>query len=106
MSRVLESVPPVQGSGLANLWSGTKILQVVCYGKNEIKTNSHEQETKDEPETNDHYKIRQILIKIMEYTHIHIHHEQSQSSPTKMQYIDLAYKGNQKLYLPLKNKPN
>ena len=48
VSRVLESVPPVQGSGLANLWSGTKILQVVCYGKNEIKTNSHEQETKDE----------------------------------------------------------
>ena len=31
------------------------------------------QETKDEPQTNDSYKIRQIIIKMMEYTHIHIH---------------------------------
>ena len=39
----------------------------------EIKTNIQKQETKDEPQTNDSYKIRQIIIKMMEYTHIHIH---------------------------------
>ena len=39
----------------------------------EIKTNIQNQETKDEPQTNDSYKIRQIIIKMMEYTHIHIH---------------------------------
>ena len=56
--------PLSKGSGL-DLWSGTKIPQVVCYGKNEIKTNSHEWETKDKPQTNGSYKIRQIIIKIM-----------------------------------------
>ena len=39
----------------------------------EIKTNIQNQETKDESQTNGSYKIRQIIIKIMEYTHIHIH---------------------------------
>jgi len=39
---------------------------------NEIKTNIQKQETKDEPQTKGSYKIRQIIIKIMEYTHIHI----------------------------------
>ena len=39
----------------------------------EIKTNIQKQETKDEPETNGSYKIKQIIIKIMEYTHIRIH---------------------------------
>ena len=38
----------------------------------EIKTNIQKQETKDEPETNGSYKIKQIIIKIMEYTHIRI----------------------------------
>ena len=39
----------------------------------EIKTNLKERETKDESQANGSYKIRQIVIKIMEYTHIHIH---------------------------------
>jgi len=39
----------------------------------EIKTNIQKQETKDEPQTNGSYKIRQIIIKIMEYTHTHTH---------------------------------
>jgi len=39
----------------------------------EIKTNIQKWETKDEPQTNGSYKIRQIIIKIMEYTYIHIH---------------------------------
>ena len=39
----------------------------------EIKTNIQKQETKDEPQTNGSKKIRQIIIKIMEYTHIHMH---------------------------------
>ena len=39
----------------------------------EIKTNTPKQENKDEPQTNVHYTIRKIIIKIMEYSHIHIH---------------------------------
>jgi len=38
----------------------------------EIKTNIQKGETKDDPQTNGSYKIRQIIIKIMEYTHTHI----------------------------------
>ena len=57
----------------------------------EIKTNIQKQETKDEPQTNGSYKIRQIIIKIMEYTHIYIYtHEQSQKSPTKIKYSRLT----------------
>ena len=33
-------------------------------------------------------------------------HEQSENSPTKIEQIDLANKGNQTLYLPNKNKAN
>ena len=38
----------------------------------EIKTNTQSLETKGEHQTNVSYKIRQIIMKIMEYTHIHI----------------------------------
>ena len=73
----------------------------------EIKTNIQKCEAKDEPQTNDSHKIRQIMSKIMESTHTHTHtdtHERSQNSPTKIQWIDPANKGNQKLYLPVENK--
>ena len=56
----------------------------------EIKTNAQRRETKDEPQTNGSYKIRQIIIKIIEYTHIHLTHEQSQNSPTKIKYSRLT----------------
>ena len=36
----------------------------------EIKTNTQKQETKEKPQTNGSYKIRQIVIKVMEYTPI------------------------------------
>ena len=52
----------------------------------EVKTNTQKQETKDELQTNGSYKIRQIVIKIMKHTHIHIHHEQTQNSPPKIKY--------------------
>ena len=39
----------------------------------ESKTNTPKQEAKDEAQTNGSYKIRQVIIKIMEYTHIHMH---------------------------------
>ena len=39
----------------------------------EIKTNIQKGETKDEPQTNGSYKLRQIIIKTMEYTHTHIY---------------------------------
>ena len=39
----------------------------------EIKTDIQKQEMKDESQTNGSYKIKQIIIKIMGYIHIHIH---------------------------------
>ena len=59
-----------------DLWSGMKIPQVtaaVAAALSEIKTNIHKQEAKDEPQTNGSYKIKQIITKIMEYMHTHIH---------------------------------
>ena len=38
---------------------------------NEIETNTPKQETKDERQTNDSYRIRQVTIKVMEHIHIH-----------------------------------
>ena len=49
----------------------------------EVKTNTQKQETKDELQTNGSYKIRQIIIKIMEYTHIHIHPCVKSKQPNK-----------------------
>ena len=53
----------------------------------EIKTNTQQREAKDEPQTNSSYKIRQIIVKIMEYTHIHIHPwaKSKQSNKNKVQ---------------------
>ena len=48
----------------------------------EIKTNIQKRETKDEPQTNDSYKIRQ---RIYTYTH-----KQSENSPTKIKYSRLT----------------
>ena len=72
----------------------------------EIKTNIQKRETKDEPQTNGSYKIRQIIIKIIEYTHIQIYPwtKSKQSNKNKVQQTDPANKGNQKLYLPVRNK--
>ena len=63
----------------------------------QIKTNTQKQETRDEPQTNGSYKIRQTMSKIMESTHTHTHthiyihtHEQSQNSPTKIKCSRLA----------------
>ena len=55
----------------------------------EIKINTQTRETKDEPQTNGSYKIRQIIIKILEHTHTHTYiyaHKQSENSPTKIKY--------------------
>ena len=56
----------------------------------EIKTNTQKQETKDEPQTNGSYKIRQIIIKMMEYAQYIYTHKQSQNSPTKIKYNRLT----------------
>ena len=44
----------------------------------------------------------------MEYTHTHIHpgEKSNQTNKNKVQQNALANKGNQKLYLPVKNKTN
>ena len=50
-------------------------------------------ETRDELQTNGNYKIRQIIIKIMEYTHTHTHiyiHKQSQNSATIIKHSRLT----------------
>ena len=87
-----------KGSEL-DLWSGTKIPQVVCYGIKWDKTNIPKWETKDEPQTNGSYKIRQIIIKIMEYTHVCIYPWAKSKQPNKykVQQIYPAIKVNQKI---------
>ena len=72
----------------------------------EIKTNIGKWETKNEPQTNGTCKVRQIIIKTMEYTHIHIQlwAKSEQSNKNKVQYIDPANKGNEKLYISVKKK--
>ena len=74
----------------------------------EIKTNIQKWEKKDETHINGSYKIRQIIIKIMEYNHICIHPwaKSKESNKDKVQQIDPASKGNQKSYLQVKNKTN
>ena len=44
----------------------------------------------------------------MEYTHIHVHPwtKSKQYNKNKVQYVDSVNKGNQKLYLTVKNKIN
>ena len=74
----------------------------------EIKTSIQKQESKDEPQTNGSYKIRQIIIKVMEYTHNIYTPEQSQNCPTKIKYNRLTWwtKEIKKLYLSVNNKTN
>ena len=67
------------------------------------KKNIQKWETKNEPQTNGSCKIRQIVIKMMEYAHIHPWAKSKQPSKNKAQ-INLVNRGNQKLYLPVKNK--
>ena len=71
----------------------------------EIKTNIPKWETKEEPQTNDSYKIRLIIIKIMEYTHIHIY-PQAKSKQSNKNTVDWPGEQEKKLYLPVKNKTN
>ena len=73
-----------------------------------IKTNIQKWETIDEPQTNGSYKLRQIIIKLMEYTYMHLHPwaKSKQSNKNKVQYTDPVNKENQKVYLPVKNKTN
>ena len=66
------SVPTPQAQGLIS-GQERKFHRWFSMALSEIKTNIQKRETKDEPQTNGSYKIRQIIIKIIEYTHIHIH---------------------------------
>ena len=57
----------------------------------EVKINIQNREITGEPQTNGTYKIRQIVIKIMEYTHLYIYiQEKSQNSPKKIKYSRLT----------------
>ena len=57
---------------------------------NEIKTNIQKWETKDEPQTNGSYRIRQIISKIMEYTHVAIHSWAKSKQSNKIKYSRLT----------------
>ena len=72
----------------------------------EIKTNIQKGEKKEEPYTNCSYKIRQIIIKIMEFTHIQTHPQakSKQLNKDKVQQIDPVNKGNQKYIYQLRTK--
>ena len=70
----------------------------------EIKTQTPNQETKDEPHTKGRYKIRQILIKIMEYTCTHPQAKSKQSNKNKVQQVDLMNKGNKDYIYQLRTK--
>ena len=50
-------------------------------------------------------KFVTTIVSVTEYTHIHIHPKakSKQSNKNKVQQIDPANKGNQKLYLPEQN---
>ena len=71
----------------------------------EMKTNPQKGETKDEPQTNGNYKIRQKIIKIIGCTYIYMHPgaKSKQFNKNKVQQLDPANKGNLKLYLPEQN---
>ena len=62
----------------------------------EIKINTQTGETKDEPQTNGSFKIRQIIIKLMEYTHTHRRRrsEVAQSSPSVCDPMDCSPPGS------------
>ena len=86
-SRVLESVlllPRLRAWSLVRNKDSTSGFFMAL---SEIKTNNPKKETKDAPQTNGSYKIRQIIIKVMEYTHIHIHPwaKSKQSNKNKIQ---------------------
>ena len=71
-SRVLESAIPLQRFRAWSLVRNEAFHKWFVMALREIKTNTPKWETKEEPQINGSYKIRQIIIKIMEYTHIHI----------------------------------
>ena len=60
----------------------------------EIKTNIQKCEAKDEPQTNDSHKIRQIMSKIMESTHTHTHtHTHTQTHTSEVKTVQQKYSG-------------
>ena len=83
------SAPTSQAQGLIS-GQQRRFHKWFAMALSEIKTNIQKWETKDEPQTNGSYKIRQIIIKIMEYTHKHIHPWAKSDSPTKIKYSRLT----------------
>ena len=66
---VSASTPKAQGLISGQKWRFHKWFLMAL---SDIKTNIPKWETKEELQTNGSYKIRQVIIKIMEYTHIHM----------------------------------
>ena len=66
------SAPTPKAQGVISCQEG-RFHKWFVMALSEIRTDIKKRETKDEPQTNGSYKIRQIIIKIMEYTHIRIH---------------------------------
>ena len=82
-SRVVKSVFPLQR---LRSWSQEQSFHKwFVMALSEIKTNIQKWETKDGPQTNGSYKIRQIIIEIMEYSHIHPWAKSKHSNNNKVQ---------------------
>ena len=77
-SRVGVSAPTTKAQGLIS-GQEWRLHKWFVMALSEIKTNIPKQESKDESQTNGSYKIRQIIIKIIECTHIHLWSKSKQS---------------------------
>ena len=72
-SRVLESVLPLQRLRVWSLGRNEDSTNGLLWHWGRVKQISENKKPKMNPQANGSYKIRQIIIKIIEYTHIHIH---------------------------------
>ena len=78
------SAPTPKAQGLISVQE-RRFCKWFVMALSEIKANIQKQETKAEPQTNGSYKIRQIIIKIMEDTHIHPGAKVKQSNKNTVQ---------------------
>ena len=63
---------------------GNKASHQITREKNEERSRElQKQKPKGEPQTNGSYKIRQLIIKIMEYIHIFVHPQKIKTAQQK-----------------------
>ena len=95
---VLESVVPLQRLRAKSLIRELRVYRWFVVALDAIKTDTHshthKQKARDEPQISGNYKISQIIIKVMKYTHTYTHiNKTKRSCIYKVQEIDLASRG-------------